>query len=104
MSAIEVVEGGDREHRARVEGVQPGEISEGVAFVLDIADAGELLVGRVGNLVMVAADGGHEAQLIVWRLIKDQRSECTEASAEVVLDGRQGRGHARTSSPRGLPS
>ena len=55
VSAVEMIEGRNRENRSRAHGVQPGEIDQVIALVFNIANAGGLLVGIVGNLVVIAA-------------------------------------------------
>src|SRR5262249_51526440 len=44
MSAIEVVEGRDRDHSALSDGMQPGEIHQRIAFFFHVANAEGLLI------------------------------------------------------------
>ena len=55
VSAVEVVEGRDSQHASGVDSVQPGKIDQVIALVFHVANARGLLVGIVGNLVMIAA-------------------------------------------------
>ena len=70
----------------------PGERGRDVALALDVAHAGSELLGRVGNLVIVAARRDHRPQLVVGRGVVNQRAESAQAPHAVVVDQR----------PRGL--
>lgn len=80
VCAIEVIEGRDVEQSSAVEVVNPTESGEGVSFMLAVAElAGreDLVfvvsgVGVVGNLVVVGADLGNEAKLVVGVWIEDE--------------------------------
>ena len=73
VGLVVVVEGRDLKDGGGVEGVQPGEGDDGVALVLAIAKTAgvELLVpeavgvGVVGDLEVVAAELGHQAELVL---------------------------------------
>ena len=61
---VEMVERRDRQQKAGPGRVHPGEVDERIALALDVPDAGGLLLGRVRDLVMVAAERRHQAELV----------------------------------------
>src|SRR5579863_6905470 len=107
VSAIEVVEGRNREQQLRVERVHPGEIGKGISFVLCVAEtdsgilrleavcgywrvldvAGERIVG---NLIKIAAKRRYEAKLIGRIDVENQRSESAVSVLGIVDDLRHG--------------
>src|SRR6266550_544269 len=86
VRTVEVVEGRDGQYRAAAYGVQPGEVHESIALVLDIADAGGDLLGSVRNLIVISAHGGHETKLIGWGLVKDEGGKSSQAGGLVIQD------------------
>src|SRR6516164_1064061 len=66
--------------------MQPRQIDESVALVLDIVDAGSLLIRGVRHLVMVSAHRRDQAQLIGSGPVEDQRAVSAESRAQVVND------------------
>src|SRR5207253_6308039 len=84
VGTIEVVEGRDGQYCAAADGVQPGEVHESIALVFDIPDAGCELVGSVGNLIVIAAQGSDQAKLIGWGLVKDEGGKSSQAGSLVV--------------------
>ena len=86
VSTVEMVERRDRQYRPRADGVQPGEIYECVALVFYVTDACGLLVGIVGNLVVVAAQRSHQAELVLGSLVENYRSEAAKAGGLIMND------------------
>src|SRR5215831_16384582 len=86
MGAVEVIEGRDRKHSSGANCVQPGEVNEVVALVLDISDSLILLVWRVWNLIVIAAQGCNQTELIGRRFVEDDGTESTKPGSLVVED------------------
>ncbi len=57
-----------------------------IAFIFHIANTQGLLVRIVGHLVVVAASGSHQAQLVIRRLVKGQGRETAEPRPQIVQD------------------
>src|SRR6267142_2754840 len=72
---VPMVERRERKKNTRLNGVHPGEVSEDVPFVLNVAHTHELLIGGVWNLKIVRTGRSHEAKLIRRRRVENQRSE-----------------------------
>ena len=72
MRAIEVEERRDCQHSPSPHGVQPGEVEQVVALVLDIPNALRLLCRIIRYLVVIPAQRNDESKLIVRSLIKDE--------------------------------
>ncbi len=81
---IVVVERRDRQERARADRVQPRHIDEPVTLALLVADAGVLVVWRLGNLEAIAAHGRHDAQLIRRVRLVNPRTEAADTAGVVV--------------------
>ena len=102
VGLVVVVEGRDLKDGGGVEGVEPGEGDDGVVLVLAVAKTAgvELLVleavgiGIVGDLEVVAAELGYEAELIFGGAVVDEGSEAAVAVGCVVKDLADGRGEA----------
>ncbi len=84
--------------------MEPGEGDDGVGLVLAVAKAAgvELLVseavgvGVVGNLEVVCAELGDEAELVFWGAVVDEGGEAAVAVGGVVETWRWvGRGRSR---------
>ena len=86
IGAIVVVERRNREEHAGPEGVRPGQASERVALPFHVADARILCVRIVGDLIVVAPQGGHEAELVVRVAIVDERPHAAQAPHAIVQD------------------
>src|SRR5712692_4169064 len=88
IGAIEMVERRDGENEAGGEGANPGKGQEGIPFPVGIAKKfaeGIIGIGRIeGNLIVIAAQGSDEAQLILRAGVIDERSESAEAIGAVV--------------------
>ena len=94
VGVVGVEEGGEVEDGGGGEAVEPGEGGEGVGFVLVVAEAGGVVlevfeaggVGVVGDLEVVGAELGDEAELVGGGAVEDQRGEAAEAAGGVVKD------------------
>src|SRR5439155_10304856 len=64
----------------------PGEIDEGVALVLSVANSRRLEIEIIGNLIVVAAQRGDQPQLVNAGGIEDQRSEIAQPGPAIVQD------------------
>src|SRR5438876_12238087 len=67
-------------------GTHPGEIDEGIALVLGVANSRRLEIEIIGNLIVVAAQRGHQPQLVNAGGIENQRSEIAESRTAIVQD------------------
>src|ERR1700722_17199369 len=102
VGTVVVEEGRDLKDGGGVEGVKPGEGGNGVGFVLAVAEADglELLVayavgvGVVGDLEVVGAELGDEAELVFRGAVVEQRCEAAVAVGGVVDYDSCGRGEA----------
>src|SRR5579871_1865077 len=92
--AIPVEEWRDSKEHTWIDGVDPGEIAEDIAFSFDIARANFLLIERIGNLEIVRAGGANETELIAGRGIEDERGEEADVVIVVVKFLRFGRHEA----------
>ncbi len=80
VGLVVVIEGRDLKDGGGVEGAEPGEGDDGVALVLAVAEAAgvKLLVseavgvGVVGNLEVIVAKLGDEAELILGTAVVDE--------------------------------
>ena len=99
VGAVVVIEGGERQQEFRVEGVHPGSIQDRVALVLPVAQAAAVVLGIlkvvririVGDLVVVLAQRGHQAQLVRRVGVEDQRGEAAISVLSIVDHLRNGR-------------
>ena len=64
--------------------VQPGKIYEGIALVLNIMNSCRLLFRIIWHLVVIAANRSHEPELVIRRLVEDQRTVSAESCGLVV--------------------
>ena len=102
VGLVVVVEGRDLKDGGGVEGVEPGEGDDGVGLVLAVAKTAgvELLVaeavrvGVVGDLEVVVAKLGDEAELIFGAAVVDEGGEAAVAVGGIVEDHADGRGEA----------
>src|ERR1700748_78191 len=77
-------ERGPRQQRAGPERVGPGADCEAVLLAITVANARGLLVGIVWYLIEIASEAAIEAELILRRLVEDERREAATAAARVV--------------------